>query len=405
MNGSAKISGRAMVFRAFLTQNFATGMSFGIFGISLIAMQNTFHTSRAVATICVSLVILAYGGFSPVVVALTERFTIRWTMMGGALLLATGSALVAATQHIAVALLAFGLFIGPGVALSGPLPSTMLASNWSGAHPGRNIGLVNMPILAVLVPFAAIGVIGRFGLRPLYLAITVAYLLLIPVILGVRDRPEGAAVSDSPVGHGLGGGGSRWAILARPDFWVMALGVGLLSATAVTIPVHLAPIVAERGIPLAQAAGLMAILAAASATGSLLFGWLCDRIGGAASMAVNALIFIAAFAALLWLPAKLPLLALVAAMVGLCTGGVYCSESVLARHIFGSRHFGMALGLMALLALPFTFTYPPLSGYLRDTTGAYTLALAGWIAGCMVVLACMAVLRGREIRAQREAAI
>jgi MFS family permease len=68
------------------------------------------------------------------------------------------------------------------------------------------------------------------------------------------------------------------------------------------------------------------------------------------------------------------ILLLAAIGIGLTTGGAFPPFSALIAKIYGRGFFGTAMGLTTFLMLPLIFFAAPLSGFLYDTYGNYTLA-------------------------------
>ena len=77
-NGLAPAAGayklaRSMLLRAFLAQNVAIGCLYGGFSVSVLALQERFHSSRGTASMGLSLVVLLAGLVGPVVTTLIAR--------------------------------------------------------------------------------------------------------------------------------------------------------------------------------------------------------------------------------------------------------------------------------------------------------------------------------------------
>ncbi len=144
-----------MVVLAFMAQNFAIGLSLGAFGVSVLAIESTFHTKRTLASLGGSLVVLSLGVLAPVVAVLLERYTIRRTMLAGVVLGSIGYVALAVAPNIWLFLAAFALLVGPRACMAGNLPGSVLLNNWFAEDKGRAIGLMMMPLFIMLVRWRA----------------------------------------------------------------------------------------------------------------------------------------------------------------------------------------------------------------------------------------------------------
>jgi MFS family permease len=175
---------------------------------------------------------------------------------------------------------------------------------------------------------------------------------------------------------------SRSDLLRRPDFWLVAIAAASMSAVGITAVTHLAALVMENGCTPEQATVLVVLFGAASTAGSLVFGWLSDRIPAALALVIDALVMALGWFVALGL-SGMPLMVVSALAMGLAGGGVSTARNVLTRRLFGPASLGPALALAGLCALPLTFGFPPLAGYFRDLTGDYGLSGAAVIAGSL----------------------
>lgn len=393
---------RMMVFRAFLAQNVAVGSAFGGFGVSVLPLQQMYGASRGTTTLALALCVLVLGLVSPLVATLIGRIGLRWTMMIGTLISGAGYALLAIAPSMPIVLLLYALPIGVGLAMFGPFPSSVLASNWFRLNPGPALGVANMPLFVALLPMVGLILIRDHGLVAFYLTLAGLHVALLPIILGVSDAPEGAAGQPGE-GHGHGGGAMVPArtLLRSPAFWVMCLGAGYLNAVGITGVSHLVAFLAERGVAASAAAGLLSIMGAAAVIGSLAIGFLCGRFGAPIALAM-----IAAGLAVSWLAllgtTSFPLMALSTLMLGAGGAGVFPAVNMLSARLFGQASLARAIGLFGLVTLPLTFFLPPLAGVLRDMVDGYLPVVMIIIGGCiLMMLIFLALARsGRQVNAR-----
>lgn len=389
-----------MLFRAFLAQNVAIGCSFGGFSVSVLALQERYDSSRAVTAMGLALIVLVGGLLGPVAAAMIGRIGIRSTMVLGTLLSGAGYVVLAFAPSMLVALLAFGLLIGSGLAMFGPMPASILAANWYPEARGRAVGIANIPLFVALVPLLSLPVLAGYGLPVFFLCLAAMHLLLLPLMLGIRD-------AEAPAGLGLAlAGGAMTAVTARailrsPLFWAVVLGGGILNATGITAVSHIVAIAIEKGIPAGGAAALVSVMGGASILGSAMVGLLCDRIGGTRTLALAGLGLSASWvvvASIAWLP---PIIVAMLLM-GTCGAAVFPAVNVVASHRFGIEALPRTIAMFGLFTLPITFCLPPAAGWLRDATGNY-MSVMTIIILCCGGVAALFLLAARATRSRAPA--
>ncbi|MBN8841363.1 MAG: MFS transporter [Sphingomonadales bacterium] len=386
-----------MAALALLMQNSATGLTFGSFGAIVLAIQSQFHTTRTYASLGVSLAVVTLSLLAPFLgTMLVRRVPIRRVMIAGLLLGAAGYALLAWVSDIRALLAIYLLIIGPSLVMFGALPSNTLVSSWFGDRPGRALGLVNMPLFVSLVPLASAAILGAHGLSAVFACVAVTHLIVLPFAFAVRDGPYAAAGPGKDLGAGSG------AILARPEFWLLAVGGGIIVGAGIMKISHLVAIVTGQGHSAATATMLLAISGGAGMLGSPLFGWLADRIGGVGALIANALLQSATFFILL-APVGVPALVVDAVLIGACGAGVSATQGVIFSHLFGPANFARVFGLMSIATLPFLFGMTPLAGLLYDRSGSYALPVAVTIAMLFTAALVLLPLLGAERRLRRPA--
>lgn len=371
--------GRRMVILGALAQNVAIGLMFGSFGTLVVEIERRLHVDRGLSTLGVALVILAMGAISPLIGRLQLRFRLRTMLIAGALLCAAGYALAGVAQSITVLLCAYGLLVGPGIALLGLAVPSALVANWFETGRGRAIGVVNMPIMVGMFPPISAALLASYGLSGVYFILAGITLLLVPALLLVIDRPSD--VGGRPIGRGADVDGSsempisQSVLLHSPDYWRLGLAAAILGGGGALIATHITPMAIGEGVAPPLAALLISVLGVAGVVGSPLYGMLADRIGGGRALAVNA-IFQAVMWAGLLLPIGFPLLVVVAALIGVNSGGMVAALGTALGQRFGAASLGGALGLWSLINLPFSVGLSPLAGFLFGRFGSYAAPFA-----------------------------
>ena len=367
-----------MVAIAFLAQNFAIGLTFGSYGTLVPRIESDFGAPRSLSTAGLALVILALSALAPVLGAAIGRFSLKRLMITGALLSAAGYLALAFADNIYLLLTLYALVIGPGALMLGPLPASTLITNWFEEGRGKALGIVNMPVLILLTPLTSAALVTSYGLRGVYLTIAALFLILVPLLFSIVDRPERAS-ADHEVAHeelatAPAGYRSMGQLIRRPLLWLVCTAVGLTFAGSTMLTAHLVPMMAERQIDLQRASLLLAVLGGSGIAGAYIFGWLADRVGAGTTLAANAA-FQGILCSMLLLPLSYPLLILLAVLLGASAAGMIAPLASILSTLFGPQNFGRTYGLNGLINAVFVFSSPPLAGYLFETTGSYRSAI------------------------------
>lgn len=373
---------------AFLAQNVAVGIPFGSFGLLIGDIAADFSSGRSQVSLAIALIMLTMGLLSPLLGYLLDRWSIRGTMMAGALIAAVGFQLAARADSLLLFLLGFGVVVGAGIAALGVLPACKLAANWCPLTAGRAIGFVSLPLLIALAPPLFGMIIADFGWRELLKGFSYVYLLILPLLALIQDRPPEASVDAPPTTLPLTDSDGWRAVLDRRLLFMVPMG-GIILAGGIVLVTHVVQHAVGLGIDLPSASLLISVNGIAAVGGAMLFGWLSDRLSPLKALGINV-----TAQAIIWplllLQTQLAGLAVCVAVAGLCAGGGHPALSALINQIYGAVRFGTMLGLVMMLVIPFTFTAAPLVGLLFDINGNYTAAfilLAVLYMALLIVLA------------------
>ncbi|HJX43860.1 MAG TPA: MFS transporter [Geodermatophilus sp.] len=390
-------------------------------GVLIDPLRAEFGWSVSTISAAVAVNMALYGLTAPFAAALMERFGIRRVVVGALLLTAVGSGLtvfMTASWQL-VALWGFAVGLGTGsMALS--LVATV-TGRWFVARRGLVSGiltaggatgqLVFLPVVAAVAETSG-------GWRAASLGTTAAALAVVPLVLWLlRDRPRdvgavpygGTAADDvDPVRTGA----ARAAVLGfvhasrSRAFWLLAGGFFIcgLSTNGLVQP-HFIPAAHDHGMPVTTAAALLAVVGIFDIAGTVLSGWLTDR--------VDPRLLLLAYYALRGLSLfALPTLfgpdlhvSMIAFIVfyGLDWVATVPPTLALCREHFGARApvvFGWVFAAHQLGAAFAAFG----GGVIRDVTGSYDLAwlLAGGL--CLLAAALSLSIR-RVLPAARPAAV
>ena len=329
-----------MAVSAALSHNFTVGCLFGSFSILMASVEQRLGVSRELSSMGITVVTICNAALAPIVGALAARYSLRVMFLIGAIFSVLGYALLAASQSYALFLVAYGLLLGPGMALSGVVLPATLVTRWFNAGRGKVLGLVHVPIVVAIVPVLSSALLARYGAPFTYgvLGALIAVILL-PLALMVVDHPHVEMQtrttpehSAQPATHAA----TVSQILFSPQFWAFAGSSAVIIAGIVVVNTHLIPLAATWGISTSAAATLISVCALAGIPGSILWGWVADKIGGGPALTIAALGCAALWAALLTHPSyavALPVIALL---------GLHGTASIPLVSMALSQAFGQA---------------------------------------------------------------
>lgn len=380
--------GWLIVAVGFFAQLLAFGCSIAVYGLFIPMLTTEFGASFLVANLGLSIlgVVMALAGV--VVGPLLDRSSIRALMVAGALL--NGLAFLAMSQATTLWQLGilFGVVVASGAALFGPLAANTVIAKWFDAHRGRAVGIASMgpPTGGMLLAPLAGTLIASYGWRPTLLVFAALHVLIIPAIwLVIRNRPEDlgqlpdgvAANISTPAGSGVAPASRQWTtgeVLRAPVFWALALAMGSAGAVAGAFNANVIPYAADIGIRLQDAAFFVSAIGATAILGTLGFGLLADRVDNRALFWVVVALQGLTFAFLRWVEPGYGSLFGAVLVFGLAAGGLMPLMASAVGQGFGARSFGRVMGYIGPVTLPFAFLGPPLTGWLRQSTGSYAAA-------------------------------
>src|SRR5216684_1626545 len=320
--------------------------------------------------------------------ALSDRFGTRAVLLlGGGLL---GLGLVTASQ--AATLGQFQLLFGVLVGLaSGSLcaPLTATTTRWFTEHRSLAVALVSAGIglgASTVGPLAR-WIITNYDWRVAMLVIgNLAWLVIIPAALLVREPPEmSPAVGASPAAGAGGGELTAAQALRTPQFAAIALAYFACCAAHSGPIFHMVTHAIDRGITAMAAVTVLSVAGLASLGGKIVCGLIADRVGAKRTLVVG--LAIQALAITFYIVTRdLTSFYALAVVFGFAYGGVMPLYAILVREYFGARIMGTAFGAVALVSTLGMALGPPVGGWLFDTYGSYSwLYLSSFAIGLAAV--------------------
>ena len=353
-----------------------------VVSVVLPAVQSEFGIGRASASLPYTLMMVCLGLGGLLTGRQADRHGLTPVLWLGALAVLGGFVGAAFSNSI----WAFGLahavmgFIGSSATFAPLLADTAL---WWNRRRGIAVAVCasgNYVAGAVWPPIVQYG-IDTIGWRPTYMALgVVCGLGMLALSLRMRQRPPAiqAAVAD-----GQAGAVDRARPFGLAPGTAMALlcVAGVACCMAMAMPqVHIVAYCTDLGFGAAQGAQMLSLMLACGIVSRLVFGLVCDRIGGIRTLLLGSAL--QGIALLLFLPYDgLVPLYVISALFGLFQGGIVPTYAIIVREHFAPAQASVRVGAVIMATLVGMALGGWLSGFIFDITGSYHAAFLngiGW---------------------------
>lgn len=362
------------------------GIGFYSLGLFVTPLQAEFGWTRAQVSGAATFQQLGIFLSAPIVGRLADRFGNRRIAIAS--YVATPLAFVALSRTGPSLTSWYALWLVLSVAGCGTTPAiwARVVSLRFDAGRGLALGLMLMGTgtAAMLAPALLGPVIAAQGWRTGLLAMAAVVAVIgIPVSL-LTGRGTGQSQPNAP----LPADRKRGRIEITAATMRLALIGFLLGVIVAALIVHLVPMLVDRGVPVAEAARLAALVGVAVLVARLVVGWMFDRFHAPHVACLFLTSPVIACAVLYFDGPAVP----AALMLGLAAGAevdmlAYFTSRYAALENYGAT-YGLILGLFSLGAA----FGPPLFGWAVDTAGNAHLALVCSGAALVGVLALIATL-------------
>jgi MFS family permease len=278
--------------------------------------------------------------------------------------------------------------------------ATLLVNQWFVAHRGRAIALMGLgfPLSNAILPPLSRFLIDHLGWRDSYAVLGVIVLLLIvpAALLLVRNRPEDVGLfpdgADAPppserARPGLPDVDDR-RVLSSLTFWLMAAPLATPGLVTTALIFHQTSIFEERGLSATLAAAVFVVFAFASASTSMVAGFVVERTGPRALFVFAMGMLLAVLALSLAVNSAWMAVVYVAAM-GIAGGSQRIVQGVMWAHYYGRFGLGRVQGSAMMITITGAAIGPFPLAVFRDFTGTYQagiIAMATLPALSIVVL-------------------
>jgi MFS family permease len=372
-----------------------------VISVVIPAVQADFGVQRSDASLPYTLLMIGFGFGGVLMGRLADRFGVFWPLSLGALGLAAGFALAAIVPNVWWFAIVHGVLLGLLGSSATFAPLMADTSLWFVRRRGVAVAICasgNYLAGAVWPPIVQ-HLVDTQGWRSAYLALAVISLVTIPLLaLVLRPRPPAAVASpqrdpgaaqvrsDRPFGLSPG----------RAQALLCVAGVGCCVAMAMP-QVHIVAYCGDLGYGAARGAQMLSLMLAFGIASRLIFGAICDRIGGLRTLLLGSVL--QGVALLLYLPFdSLVSLYVISALFGLFQGGIVPSYAIIVREHFPPAEAGARVGTVLMFTLLGMALGGWMSGKIFDLTGSYTAAFVNGVVFNLLNLAIVLVLWRRTRR-------
>lgn len=371
-----------------LAQLVSWGSVFYAFALFMAPMSAELGWTKPELTAAYSLGLVASGLCAVPAGRLIDLGYGRLVMTGGSL---AAAALLALWSQVESLPAFVAIWVGLGATMSAILyePGFAVLTFRLGPLSRRAITfmtLVGGLASTVFIPLTHL-LIGAFGWRGALLALAAVNLAVCVAIHALAipplARPQGTGRVPAPPS------GAR-RVLRQAAFWGFVSTCVLQGVISTGIPIHLIPLLVERGVGLDGAVAVYALIGPAQVAarfGIALGGQQLNlRLVGLVTMALTVL----AAALLPWLSAGWPVAVAAALVWGASNGLMTILRALLPPELFGREDYGAIQGL---IGMPVTFakaSAPFAFGILWAWSGGYGAVVAVWIALALGAAACFA---------------
>jgi MFS family permease len=351
------------------------------FGAFLDSMKKDFGTSLGATALIFALPTFVLFVFGVVTGPLADQFGPRRLVLCGAALMGAGLFITSRAPNLPVAVLAYGLGVGLGVACY-LVPVAACVGGWFVRYRAIALGLSASGIgfgTLLLVPIAE-WMIDSFGWRTAYAVLAVACTASLVLMAAVAARPPNAV----PAGR-LSVSRLRQAAALGP-FAQLYFGGFFLSSSLYVPFVFLVRYATDHGISKRSAALLLSVLGASNILSRLVTTGLARRVG--AVRMFMACVSLLPLGFVLWLSSgsSYAALALFAVMLGISHGGYVALSPEVTAQFFGVGNLGTVLGALWTASGVAGLFSPVLAGQLIDAAGYSTTIIVAFGAATLAVL-------------------
>jgi sugar phosphate permease len=313
-------------------------------------------------------------------------------------------------------MLAIYLVFGLGFGLAGLVANMLIVTRWFVRHRGVAVGLLLMGASfgGAVIPLIVGGTLVESGWRDagVLLAILGAVLMILPLLLIVRNRPQDvgldpdgatqaleslrAAESSTPATNGP----TLLDALKSPVFYLLAFATATLWFCLVGVIQHQAIYLGQDlGVEKSTIPLVFSAFFWASIVGKAGFGYLSDRLNKVHVMLGSIVNMAMGLMVLRTINADSTALVFAYAVIyGMGAGGGFAMMQLVIAEYFAGQAYGKILGIFTFVDTMAGALGTQVTGMIRVASESYTPALNLMLAACAIAAICVIVIaRIREL--------
>jgi OFA family oxalate/formate antiporter-like MFS transporter len=357
------------------------------------------------------------GGFeAPLAGWITDKYGPKWIIFFGVFLLSISLILMNYVDSLWTFYLVWGVLLGTGHNMGSSVPFETAITNWFVKKRGTALsikwflsgfsGVLVLPLIAWLITI--------YGWRTTCVigGIVMAFIGFPLALLCVKQRrpeyygllPDGAKVSESGHGEQMIDRGVRYAAeiqeveftlrqaMRTPAYWLNIMVQSLFWLVGGAMSIHSIPFLTDIGIDSVKAAGMMALMVAASIPARFLGGFLGDHLHRKNLRFIMAgmCLFQSISIALFLYHQSIVVIYVWFILFGLGQGVAITINPLTTARYFGRKAFGSVRGSSIIFQTPVSIMAPIYAGWVFDTTGNYMNAFTTFTVLLVIsgILAC-----------------
>jgi MFS family permease len=363
------------------------------------------------------------GAVGPVLGYLIDRTGVRLLIIGGTVMVGLITIAISYTHSLWYFYLCFGLL---GLFGTTALGYAKVITALFTQHRGKALALFGLEssLAAAFLPQLIQYLLEHFGWRGLFVIMGITIIAIVPLLyVGLeepgaaggsrkffarRTAPEAAgAPAAIPMLEGL----TAREVFSTRTYWLIVAAILLAAVPSNGLMTFLSAVLGERGFEAGQTANYLTIFTIVGAIGTIVGGFMLDRVQTAKISVPFTLFSIASFVILASISAThggTTMLWVAAAFFGFSFGAHRPMGQFFHTRFFGLRSFTTVFAVqMAIMALFFGIA-APFTGWLRETTGSYDVMIWATVAGLVISALIYLILEpyryAREIGAVPQAA-
>ncbi|WLV25390.1 MFS transporter [Aciduricibacillus chroicocephali] len=379
--------GQRVVAIAFITL-------MGAFGLNLAAGQffaplsNSFGWSLTTISLAVSINMITWGIFQPIMGKMIDRFGPKPVIAGGASIMGISFLLMATITEIWQFYFYYGILTAIGFAACGSMANSVLISRWfikkrpmmlARSSMGMNIGqLLLLPLTGFLI--------GTSGFKSAFLTLGLIMLIVVVPLITFMTKNEPAEVGQYPDNNEetvfSAPVSSRLSeALRNKTFWIASLGFATCGFTLYMTTMHLPKLAVDLGGAESLGGQLLGLAAFASAISMWLTGQWTSKFGKKRLLLT---LYSIRFLSFIWLATATTVwqLYVFAIVYGLASMPVIPLVTGVIGERFGKNAMGLILGSVWLIHQAAAASGVFIAGYLRSIYGSYTPSI--WLGAAVL---------------------